>query len=478
MKKFSLPKAPRCPTGTVFRNGAMASVLTAAVLAVVILLNLLVNSLPTRCTKLDLSQTGIYTIGETTEQVLAGVDETVNLYYLAQTGSENTNITALLDRYADASSYVHWQQIDPALQPTFASQHGADGATEGSILVECGGRTKLVNAADMYEYDYSDCYTTGAVNTLFDGEQQITSAIYAVTREEVPVVYQLTGHGGQSLPATLQNAIAEQNLQLEELSLASTETIPEDAAVLIIAGPTTDYTEADVTLLRDWLDQGGSLLLLTDCDYDTPNLNGLMADYGLSRLPGMVVEGDSNYHYRGYNYYLLPEVNSHEATAAVQNLYVMLPMAEALKTEVVEGVTTQALLTTSASAYNKAAGYDMETTEQEEGDETGPFDLAVAATRTLEDDAESRVIWAGSTYLLDENADTMVGGGNSQFLLGCTIWLAGEDSTILIAAKSFESDMLVTTAFQADLWGGVATVGLPVFCLVMGAAITIKRRRQ
>ena len=171
-------------------------------------------------------------------------------------------------------------------------------------------------------------------------------------------------------------------------------------------------------------------------------------------------------------------MNSHEATAAVQNLYVMLPMAEALKTEVVEGVTTQALLTTSASAYNKAAGYDIETTEQEEGDETGPFDLAVAATRTLEDDAESRVIWAGSTYLLDENADTMVGGGNSQFLLGCTTWLAGEDSTILIAAKSFESDMLVTTAFQADLWGGVATVGLPVFCLVMGAAITIKRRRQ
>lgn len=38
--------------------------------------------------------------------------------------------------------------------------------------------------------------------------------------------------------------------------------------------------------------------------------------------------------------------------------------------------------------------------------------------------------------------------------------------------------MLVTTAFQAGLWGGVATVGLPVFCLVMGAAITIKRRRQ
>ena len=86
MKKFSFPKAPRRPTGTVFRNGAMASVLTAAVLAVVILLNLLVNSLPTRYTKLDLSQTGIYTIGETTEQVLAGVGETVNLYYLAQTG--------------------------------------------------------------------------------------------------------------------------------------------------------------------------------------------------------------------------------------------------------------------------------------------------------------------------------------------------------------------------------------------------------
>lgn len=478
MKKFSLPKALHRPAGAAFRNGAMASVLTAAVLAVVILVNLVVGSLPTRYTKLDLSQSGLYSIGDTTRQVLADVDRTVTLYYLAQTGAENTNITALLDRYADASSFVSWQQIDPALQPTFASQHGADDATEGSILVECDGRTRLVNAADLYQYDYSDYYTTGAPTTLFDGEQQITSAIYAVTREEVPVVYQLTGHGEQALPAALQSAIAEQNLQLEELSLASAEAIPADAAVLIIAGPTADYTEADVTLLGDWLEQGGSLLLLTDCDYDTPNLNGLMADYGLSRLPGMVVEGDANYHYRGYNYYLLPDIASHEATAGVQNLYVMLPMAQAIQTEATDGVASEALLTTSAAAYNKAAGYDMQTTAKEDGDATGPFDLAVAATRNGDEDNENRVIWVGSTNLLDENADAMVGGGNSQFLLGCTTWLAGEDNAILIAAKSFDSDLLVTTAFQANLWGGVATVGLPVFCLVMGAAITIKRRRQ
>ena len=46
------------------------------------------------------------------------------------------------------------------------------------------------------------------------------------------------------------------------------------------------------------------------------------------------------------------------------------------------------------------------------------------------------------------------------------------------AAEAVEKVLELIPAGDVVSWGGVATVGLPVFCLVMGAAITIKRRRQ
>lgn len=438
----------------VFQNGAMASVLTALVLVAVILVNLMVGKLPSKYTQWDMSQNGLYSIGDTTKDLLAGLEQDVTFYYLAQSGYESENVVTFLDRYTQESKHLSWEQKDPAVYPTFAQQYGAETASEGSIIMVSGDRSKVIDSNDLYTYDYSNYYTTGTYDVLFDGEQQLT--------------------GEQ------ESALNMQNIELVDLSLVSAESIPEDAAAVLIAGPTVDYTTEDVQLLRDYLSSGGKLIFLSDSSASTPNLNALMAEYGLSKLDGLVVEGNSSYHARGFNYYLLPEIESHEATSGLANLYVMLPYAQAIQTSELENVTVDSLLTTSSSAYNKAAGYDMATTDKEEGDQGGPFDLAVAATRTENEDEgiESQVIWVSSVALLDQNVNASVGGGNDQFLLGCVSWLSGQDSSILIAAKSLSSDTLTVSAGDAAFWGNLTTIVLPVICLIAGAAITIKRRRQ
>lgn len=464
----------------VFQNGAMASVLTALVLVAVILVNLMVGKLPSKYTQWDMSQNGLYSIGDITKDLLAGLEQDVTFYYLAQSGYESESVVTFLDRYTQESKHLSWEQKDPAVYPTFAQQYGAQTASEGSIIVVSGDRSKVIDSNDLYTYDYSNYYTTGIYDVLFDGEQQLTSAVYYVTTEDLPRVYTLTGHGEQQLTGEQESALNMQNIELVDLSLVSAESIPEDAAAVLIAGPTVDYTTEDVQLLRDYLSSGGKLIFLSDSSDSTPNLNALMAEYGLSKLDGLVVEGNSSYHARGFNYYLLPEIESHEATSGLANLYVMLPYAQAIQTSELENVTVDSLLTTSSSAYNKAAGYDMATTDKEEGDQEGPFDLAVAATRTENEDEgiESQVIWVSSVALLDQNVNASVGGGNDQFLLGCVSWLSGQDSSILIAAKSLSSDTLTVSAGDAAFWGNLTTIVLPVICLIAGAAITIKRRRQ
>ena len=464
----------------VFQNGVMASALTALVLVAVILVNLMVGKLPSKYTQWDMSQNGIYSIGDTTKDLLAGLEQDVTFYYLAQSGYESESVVTFLDRYTQESKYLSWEQKDPAVYPTFAQQYGAQTASEGSIIVVSGDRSKVIDSNDLYTYDYSNYYTTGSYDVLFDGEQQLTSAVYYVTTEDLPRVYTLTGHGEQQLTSDQESALNMQNIELVDLSLVSAESIPEDAAAVLIAGPTVDYTTDDVQLLRNYLSGGGKLILLSDSSVSTPNLNALMAEYGLSRLDGLVVEGDSSYHARGFNYYLLPEIESHEATSGLSNLYVMLPYAQAIQTSEMENVTVDSLLTTSSSAYNKAAGYEMATTDKEEGDQEGPFDLAVAATKTenADEGIESQVIWMSSVALLNQNVNASVGGGNDQFLLGCISWLSGQDSSILIAAKSLSSETLTVSAADAAFWGNLTTIVLPVICLIAGAAITIKRRRQ
>ena len=110
----------------VLHNGVYASVITAAAIALAIVVCLVMEALPRTYTEFDLSETGIYTLSDTTKEILGGLEQDVTLYYLAQTGNEDPFITGLLDRYAEHSGRVTWQQKDPALNPTFAGQYDAE----------------------------------------------------------------------------------------------------------------------------------------------------------------------------------------------------------------------------------------------------------------------------------------------------------------------------------------------------------------
>ena len=113
-------------------------------LAAVILLNLVVRAIPTRYTEFDISTSGLYTLSETTRNMLDGLSQDVTAYYLAETGGEDQNVTHLLDRYAGEGGRFSWQQRDPAIYPTFAAQYDAQDASSGSIILVCGDKHTVV----------------------------------------------------------------------------------------------------------------------------------------------------------------------------------------------------------------------------------------------------------------------------------------------------------------------------------------------
>ena len=237
MKKFKLTSSAN---GKVFRSGLYSTAILAAAIVLAVLVNLLAGAIPSKYTEFDLSAAKMYTLGDSSRQLMQSLDQDVTVYYLCETGSEDAIVSKLLDHYADESSRFHWEQKDPTLYPAFASQYGAENVSTGSLIVVSGENSVVLDAAELYEYDYSDYYTTGSANVTFAGEKQISSAIYKLTSGAESHAFYTTNHGEQAPTSSLTEALEAQNIDLHPLDLL-TGTIPEDCGLLIINAPASDF---------------------------------------------------------------------------------------------------------------------------------------------------------------------------------------------------------------------------------------------
>ena len=170
MKKNNRPGA-----GRIFRSGLYSTAILAAAVVLAVLVNLAVRAIPARYTEFDLSEGGLYTLGETSRQLAGSLGQDVTIYYLCETGSEDAIITGLLDQYAAAGGRIRWEQVDPALHPAFAAQYGAETASAGSLIVDAGERSAVLDAADFYVYAYTDA---SSYSIRFDGDRLTITTVY------------------------------------------------------------------------------------------------------------------------------------------------------------------------------------------------------------------------------------------------------------------------------------------------------------
>lgn len=477
------------------KHGTYRASMSAFACIAVVLVNLIANHLPSQYLKYDVSDQQLFTTGEQTAEILANLDEDVTLYLIAQQGGEDSTFLELLERYEGLSSHITVETRDPVLYPNFVSQYTDESLSENSVLVVGQERSKAVDYYDIYQYsmDYS---TYSSSLDSFDGEGQITSAIDYVTAEEIPVLYTLEGHDEAALSSSLTSSIEKENIEVQSLSLLTNDAVPEDAAVLLIYGPLSDISEDEKNKITDYMDRGGQVIYLRGyTDQETPNLDSLLEEYGISVAEGLVLEGSSDHHLTNYPYYLLPNINYSDYTSDVSSRYVMMAFAEGLtetaaesssedeeetdEEETDDGLTYESLLTTSSEAYSKV-NLESENLEMEEGDIAGPFDLAAVVTKTIDEEAgtEAKLVVFSSETLLDEQVDSMVSGGNSTLFMNVLSQLVDHESTVSIEAKSLAVSYLTVTAGSAIFWGLLTVIIIPLFLLCLGGVIWFQRRKR
>ncbi len=167
-----------------FRGGTYSLLVSAVVLAILIVVNIFVSALPTTYTKYDISSSKLYSITSNTKVVVNGLAEDVTIYWIVQSGEEDEIIENLLSRYESLSDHIQVVKRNPDVYPTFAQQYTDETVLNNSLVVECGDKSRYISYNDIYVQEtdiYSYTYTTS-----FDGEGAITSAIDYVVSDELP----------------------------------------------------------------------------------------------------------------------------------------------------------------------------------------------------------------------------------------------------------------------------------------------------
>ena len=479
MQKFTKPSAEDREGTIAFFGGTYAVILTALVTAILIMVNVFVNTIPASMTKMDISSSRLYSITSNTKVVLNNLTEDVTVYWIVQAGEEDDILQNLLDKYESLSSHIKVVKKNPDAFPTFTAQYTEETVNNNSLIVECGDKYRFipdydiyVTETDMYSYYYG-------YETFFDGEGAITSAIDYVVSDDLPKVYLLEGHGEAALPATFTEQMDKENMETETFSLLNVDAIPEDADCILIHAPESDISENEKEMLAEYTANGGKLLVFAGpVESGTmTNLYSLLADYGVTAEEGIVVDLDREHYAFSEPLILLPDLQSSPITDSLieENYLTIVTIAQGLSvTGSTNGATVTELLTTSNESFSKVAGYALTTYEKEDGDIDGPFAVAVS----VETETDGGIVWFTTSLLLDEQYNAYSSGGNGDIAMNALSNLIGESEAVAIRSKSLDYNYLTISEQTASTLKILMIGAFPLCYLGIGLIVMLRRRKS
>ncbi len=473
-----------------FKYGSVATGLTVAFVAVVIIVNIIFSLLADAYSwKLDMTSYDLYSISDTTKQIVNALtkEDKIELTVMYNEDDYPEQFRESIKRFANLSDNITCTYVDPDVNPNALTSFGAEySITEGAVVVQNGERIRVIAFTDMYEQD-SDTYAF-----TYKIEDQLASAVLYVTKEEIPLVYFVTGHGEDGYDA-FKSLIANNGADVEEVKLNQLTSFDDMARVMVICGPAVDYSETEIRILQEFLTNDyryqRDLFFFSDPESPAlPNLEAFLAEWGFELGDNVVLESD-NYSAATYAsstesvpLYLIPSYTDAEVSAVTVTADYLSVVPNTRSVNLLfesSGITeTAALMTTSEESYAKSfdtinAGYN-----KAEGDAEGPFNVAAIATRYKYENnvaVESHVFVAGSVDMLGEHYISY--NGNGAFLYNVYQMMVDEEESQIVGASKVATSTAMTLNTATVRWGSIIFIGvIPVIFLVIGLIVYIRRR--
>ena len=465
-------------------TGAFSAGMIVIMCAICVVVNLVVTALPAKYTSIDCSATKLYSLTNDTKDRVSKLDEDITIYVLNSKKSKDAKIDETINRYKDLSSHIKVKYVAPATSPKFYQDYTDTTPTTNSLIIESKNRSKVIDYNDIYEYDSSSYYygyQSQSSITGYDAEGQITSAIEYVTMDadELPVIYQITGHNETEIGSNFQSVVSKANANLKSLELFNEEKVPEDATAIIINSPTVDFNEEDAQKVIDYLNGGGKAMIIGCYAYndELTNFNKILAAYNVSFKTGVVAENDSSKYYQN-PLYLLPTVETTDYTSDATDGYVFLAGSCAISyPEDTDDVTYIKLLSTSDSAVLKKDWKNITTSKAEDADENGPFTTGLAVN---DSSTGASIVVFGTPYVVDDSYDNAVSGNNADMFKDVISSMTGnvELASSVIPVKDYTLSNITINTLQAVITGLIIMIAVPILLIIIGIVVWTMRRKK
>ncbi len=467
------------------KYGSYAAIITAAVIVLAIMLNLIIGMLDLR---LDLTPNKLFSLSETTVDILNELDKDVEIIGLFDDGTiasdrvykQVTDLLSLYDKYPR----VTVRYVDPDRNPGIINQLDPDGSldlgkTDFVVRSTVNGveKKKKLEDNDLFEVEI-DQYTFSRNTTGSNAEQGFTGAIKYVTSEYTPVVYFTEGHDEYDVNyyyANLKSYLERNNFLVKTINLMTVDKMPDDAELVIIASPKKDFSYAERDVLDNYFYNGGKAIFMFDYLENDPSfdqLNDLLGKFNLAINYDKVKETDESRHLAQDPYTLVVDVKSNSIVPRAFNTLLKNSRSLTILKNVKDYITTTSLITTSSTAVgemvNKSRGEDL----------TGPLDIAVAV-EYKGGQKPSKIIAMGNSTFVNDSAIQVYGAfysTNVKFFLQAMNWMVERKDDIIVPTKSYDYNRFYPTQKQSTVMRWVLTVVFPLLILGTGLMVYLRRR--
>ena len=488
------------------RYGANTLILVGAFTGIIIVTNVISFENNSR---MDVTATNQFSLGNRTKDVLSNLSEDVRAtaFYKDEKDTDTPDLAVrrnkvlnTLEEFDSRSSKFTYRVVDPDLKPEIVGKFF--GARPAGFVTEI----VVVEGMDSGQFDVLQ--PTDASYTEL--EQDLVTSTLVATGSEKKVIYFLSGHGERDINGPLSDGYAAvrsglegDNYRVEELFWEPADLeveVPLDAALLVIAGPTSSLPQPHETALDQFLEglqrdgtrrrEHGRMIFMAEPD--TPiSFRNFFADWGLLISSGYIRDIDSSV--PG-----LPQTISLRSFNPEAPLEITLPKGERLQNVFMPGATAIGLLqddlrsglpiaATSGNSYliDEPDRVEPITDGSSESDQVGPFVPAVrlqsigqvgAPVPTSQPDPSeiSDLIMFGDSDFLSNSSYNQ--GGGSDLFLNSANFLVGDYSLVSIRPKQFSFREFNLDANEYDFVRFSSWLFLPGIMAMMASLVWWIRR--
>ena len=434
--------------------------------------------------RFDMTRSGLYTLAPQTIQTLSNLNREIRILAFFP-GGHHAPLKELLAEYDALSNHLRYEFIDPDKQNHIARQYDVtlygvarnpftnESMRYGTVIVSLDDRTERIEKGPG----------GGEIE-----EQDLTNAIIKIGRSETKKVYFLQGHGEKTLDSSdtmgyslAAGALEAQGYAVEPINLAEMGMIPEDAGVIVVAGPENDPFPLEMELMEKFLETGGGALFMVDPP-SSPSFSDFFSKWGVVADNNVVLDV-SGARLMGTSE-SMPLVLGYEHHPITERFNAMsfFPFTRSIRPaeDVPYGTDVQPLFYSSERSWGKTDLNNTNADFDPAKDMDGPLSLAVAVSREIQEATDEKpaidarmVIVGTSNFAIDTFFSAQ---GNGNLFLNMISWLARDDDLISLRPKSSDDRRILLSGEQLAMVRVFTIFLLPGVAFFIGIVVFIHRR--